>query len=140
MKKSTVIFICMLVFVVGSAFAYRAGYRKGLRQAEALVWSDYLERAQLNGEYEARAYLRCLQDIDSEDISNLHEFALGHLRYYVWDVQQRREEGYTWAPHIQWLYSNATVYVAEHPRKASDKTHQPNRPRQPLPLTDPHAD
>ncbi len=126
MRKLSVIFICLLLFILGSALGYRVGHRKGLREAEALVWSDYLERAQQNGEFETRAYLHCLEAIDSGDITNLHEFALDHLRFYVWDVKQCRKEGYTWAPHIQWLYSNATVYVAEHPRKASNMTRRRN--------------
>jgi hypothetical protein len=114
----------VLIFILGSALGYFAGLRKGFHRSYSQEYSDYLERVQENGEFEARAYLRYLQAIDSEcpkDITNLHEFALGHLRYYVSDVQQSREEDYTWAPHIQWLYSNATVYVAEHPRKESDE-------------------
>jgi hypothetical protein len=52
----------------------------------------------------------------SGSISNLHRFALGHLRYYTSDVQQTRQQGHTWAPHIPSLYSNATAYLADHPQ------------------------
>ena len=58
MKKSHVIFICLLVFVVGSALGYYVGHRKGLRKAADLEWSDYMDRSLLNIEYEARAYFR----------------------------------------------------------------------------------
>jgi cell division protein FtsL len=116
MKKSLVIFICLLVFVLGCALGYHIGRRKDLRILAEMDQSS-LERAQENSEFEARAYFHCLQAIDSGDVTNLHEFALGHLRYYVSDVRQSRDEGYTWAPHIPALYSNATIYVAEHPRQ-----------------------
>src|SRR2546425_6652612 len=116
MKKSHAILICFLVFVLGSALGYYTGHRKGLSAAEDLMWTDQMESSQKNVEFETRAYLRCLQDLDSGNIANLHEFALDHLWFYVSDVQQLQREGRTWAPHIPWLYSNATVYVAEHPR------------------------
>jgi hypothetical protein len=115
MKTSSIIFLCLLVFVFGLALGYQISRRKSIRQTQAAVWSDYQERSSENAEFEARAYLRCLQDIDSGDITNLHEFALKHLQLYVADVRQEREKGYGWAPHIQSLYSNATIYVAEHP-------------------------
>jgi hypothetical protein len=117
MKKSRVIIICLLVFVLGSALGYYIGHRKGLCAATGLMFSDDIESAQKNLEFETRAYLRCLNDLDSGNVTNLHEFALGHVRFYVSDVQQLQSEGYTWAPHIPQLYSNATVYVAEHARK-----------------------
>ncbi len=115
MKTSSIIFVCLLVFVFGLALGYRVGHKKSLRETQAAEWSDYLERSSENLEFEARAYFRCVHDIDSGDITNLHEFALQHLRLYVYDVRQEREKGYNWAPHIQSLYSNATIYVAEHP-------------------------
>ena len=90
-----------------------------------------MERGSENMEFEARAYFRCLQDIDSGSITNLHDFALTHLRVYVSDVQQMQAAGYAWAPHIRPLYSNAVVYVAEHPRKESDKTNRANKSLQP---------
>jgi hypothetical protein len=117
MKKSRIIVIGSVALIVGAALGYYVGQRRGFKKAFTQEERDYRERTQLNMEFEARAYLRCLQDIDSGNITNLHEFALGHLRYYVWDVQQSRQEGYTWAPHIPWLYSNATTYLTEYPRK-----------------------
>ena len=116
MKKSVIIAVGLGVFALGAALGYRVGERRGQDKAIGEAWMDSMERSQLNGEYEARAYLRCLQDIDSGNISNLHRFALGHVRRYVSGVQQERQEGHTWAPHISSLYSNATVYLAEHPR------------------------
>jgi hypothetical protein len=117
MKKSHVILLCLLVFAVGFVPGYYFGHWKGHRTAAELVKYEYMERDQKNLEFETRAYLRCLQDLDSGSISNLHQFALNHLRFYVDDVRQLQSEGYTWAPHIWSLYSNAVVYVAEHPRQ-----------------------
>jgi len=131
MKTSQLIFVCLLVAVLASALAYFVGVRRGFHKAYTKEWSSYLERGSENMEFEARAYLRCLPDIDSGDITNLHDFALTHLRVYVSDVRQMHSEGYTWAPHIPWLYSNATVYVAEHPLNESDKTRRPNKSLQP---------
>jgi len=116
MKKSHVIFICLLMLVLGCAFGYYLGHRMDRRILAEMEQSS-MERADENMEFEARAYYRCLQDMDSGDIAKLHDFALSHLRVYVAEVQQSRGEGYTWAPHIPALYSNATVYVAEHPRQ-----------------------
>ena len=115
MKTSQLIFICLLICVLSSVLGYFVGLRRGFHKAHIEEWSSYLERGSENVEFEARAYYRCLQDIDSGDITNLHAFALGHLRLYVGDVRRSREMGYDWAPHIQTLYSNATIYVAEHP-------------------------
>jgi hypothetical protein len=116
-KASRFIIICLLAFVLGSALGYFVGMRRGFHKAYAAEWSDHQERSSENLEFEARACLRCLQDIDSGDITNLHNFALTHLRVYVSDVQQMQAAGYTWAPHMRPLYSNAVVYVAEHPRQ-----------------------
>jgi hypothetical protein len=114
MKKSHAILICLVV--LGSALGYYVGYRKGLNAAEVLMLTDQIESAQKNLEFETRAYLRCLQDLDSGSNASLHEFALGHVRYYVSDVQQLQKEGHEWAPHIPSLYSNATAYLAQQPR------------------------
>lgn len=123
MKTSQFIFVCLLIFGLSSALAFLVGVRIGFHQAYTKEWSDYLERGQENGEFEARAYFRCLQDIDSGGITNLHDFALTHLRAYVSNVQDMRSDGYTWAPHIPSLYSNAVIYVREHPR---DENHRPD--------------
>ena len=32
-------------------------------------------------------------------------------------IQQLQAEGHAWAPHIPWLYTNATAYLAEHPHQ-----------------------
>ena len=114
MKTLSIIFLCLLVFVLGLALGFHVGHRKTLQQTQAAAQSDYQERSSENLEFEARAYLRCLHDIDSGDITNLHNFALTHLRVYVADVHNERALGYTWAPHIMALYTNATNYLAEH--------------------------
>ncbi|MGD0207406.1 MAG: hypothetical protein ABSC89_07370 [Verrucomicrobiota bacterium] len=116
MKKPLAILFCLLAFVLGSAVGYFVGHWKGHRTATELVQYEVMEREQKNLEFETRAYFRCLQDLDSGSITNLHAFALGHLRFYVDDVQQLQREGYTFAPHIPSLYSNAMIYVAAHPR------------------------
>jgi len=131
MKTVQLIFVCLLVAALASTLGYFIGVRRGFHKAYTKEWSDYLERGSENMEFEARAYYRCLQDIDSGGITNLHDFALTHLRVYVSDVQDMRSDGYSWAPHIPWLYSNAVVYVAEHPRPASDKSRRPNTALEP---------
>jgi hypothetical protein len=113
MKKSHAILICLVV--LGTTLGYYAGHRKGLNAAEVLMVTDQLEGSQKNLEFETRAYLRCLQDLDSGSNASLHDFALGHVRYYVSDVQQLQREGHDWAPHIPTLYSNATAYLAQQP-------------------------
>src|SRR5947207_13646437 len=117
MKKTIIFAVGLAAFVLGAVLGYGLGERRGHNNAITEEWMDSMERAELNGEYEARAYFRCLQDIDSGNISNLHRFAMGHLRYYVSDVQEARQQGCAWVPHIRSLYSNATVYLTEHPRK-----------------------
>ena len=131
MKRSQFILVCLLMFIFGSAVGYFVGLRRGFHKAYSEEWSNYMERASENLEFEARGYFHCLQALDSGDITNLHDFALGHMRVYVYDVQQMQAAGYTWAPHIRWLYSNAVVYVSEHPRKESDKTRRPSTARKP---------
>jgi hypothetical protein len=117
MKTSQLIFVCLLVCVLSSALGYFAGWRRGFHKAHTEEWSNYMERGSENVEFEARAYYRCLQDIDSGNITNLHAFALDHLQLYVGDVRRSYEMGFDWAPHIPTLYSNATIYVAEHPKQ-----------------------
>ena len=105
--------VCLLVLALG----YGAGRYQGLRSAVAVDMSYNLERAQENGESEALAYFHCLQAMDAGNTTNLHAFALGQLRYYVWNVQQLREQGHAWSPHNPWLYGNAAAYVTEHSPK-----------------------
>jgi len=114
MKKSHAILICFVL--LGTALGYYVGHRKGLNAAEHLMVSEQMESSQKNREFETRAYLRCLQDLDSGSNASLHDFALDHVRYYVSDVQTLQREGHDWAPHIPWLYSNATAYLAQQPR------------------------
>ena len=116
MKRAFIICGGLVVLLLGAGIGYHYGKRKGHNDAIEEEWMDSMERAQLNGEYEARAYLRCVQDIDSGNVSNLHRFATTHLRVYVSGVQDERQQGHTWAPHIPSLYSNATAYLAQHPQ------------------------
>jgi hypothetical protein len=131
MKRLSLISICLLVFLVGSVVGYHVGVRKTFQKMDGQLFTNELERAQENIEFEARGYFHCLQALDANDITNLHEFALHDLRFYVSDVQQSRSEGYTWAPHIMALYISATNYLAEHPQSGSDKTRRPNKSLQP---------
>jgi hypothetical protein len=116
-EKSRTFLLGLSVCILGLALGYGAGRYQGAHRAAAIDMSYNLERAQENGEFEALAYFHCLQAMDSGNLTNLHAFALGQLRYYAWNVQQLREQGHAWSPHNPWLYSNATVYVAEHPQK-----------------------
>ena len=129
MKTLLLIFVCLLVFVVGGAVGYRVGVRQAFHKIDGQLFTNQLERAQENVEFEARGYFHCLQALDAGDTTNLHEFALGHVRFYVSDVQQMRSEGYTWAPHIWQLYTNATNYLAEHHVQAG----RPNTALEPTP-------
>jgi hypothetical protein len=114
MKTLLLIVACLLVFVVGAGVGYHVGVRKTIHKIDGQLFTNQLERAQEIVEFEARGYFHCLQALDAGDTTNLHEFALGHVRFYVSDVQQMRSDGYTWAPHIWELYTNATNYLAEH--------------------------
>jgi hypothetical protein len=133
MKTSQFIFVCLLVFALSCSLGFFVGVRAGFHQAYTKEYSDYMERGSENLEFEARAYMRCLHNIDSGDITNLHNDALTSLRYYVSDVHDMHKMGYTWAPHIPWLYSNAVVYVREHPQQASGKSRRPNTSLEPTP-------
>lgn len=124
MKTSQFIFVCLLVSALSLSVGFIAGVKKGFRQAYTKDMTDDIERANENEQFETRAYLRCLQDIDSGDIANLHDWALRHVRFYVQSVQKDQQMGYTWAS--PWLYSNAVIYVSEHPQKAKDETHRPS--------------
>jgi hypothetical protein len=122
MKTSQFIFVCLLVFGLSSSLGFLIGVRTGFHQAYVKEMNDDLESADENEQFEARAYLRCLQDIDSGDITNLHDWALRHVRFYVQSVQEDRQMGNTWAS--PWIYSNAAIYVSEHPQKADAKLGQ----------------
>jgi hypothetical protein len=126
MKTSQFIFVCLLVFALSSALGFIVGVRIGFRQSYNKELSDYSETAYRNEYFQARAYYRCLQSIDSGDITNFHAFALADLREYVWDFQQSRQEGYDWAQNVPYLYSNAIDYIAEHPSKESGEGRRPN--------------
>lgn len=118
MKTSQLIFICLLVFVFGSVLGYFAGWKRGLHKGYVLTVNDYLESTDLNLEHETRAYLMCLQAIDSgnaADMSNLVHIASGRLRLYDFEVQLDRSNGYDWIDSR--LYTNVTVYLASHPKR-----------------------
>src|SRR5690349_813831 len=114
MKKFHAILLCFIV--LGTALGYYLGHRKGSNAAGDLMVSDEMESAQKNLEFETRAYLRCLQDLDAGSNASLHDFALAHVRHYLSDVQQLQRECRPWAPHIPLLYSNATAYLTQQPR------------------------
>jgi hypothetical protein len=129
MKTSQLMFVCLLVFALSSALGFIIGVRIGFHQAYARDMSDYKESADENEQFQARVYFQCLKNIDSGDITNLQEMALRNLRFYVQSVQEDRQMGYTWA--WPWLYSNAVVYVSEHPRQAREISRVPTPPNPP---------
>ncbi len=116
MKEWRLFLLCSLVFIIGAALGYFAGRRRGLESARDLLVRDQIESGSMNLEWEARGYFRCLQDLDSGNLTNLHAFALTHLRVYVANVQEMQRLGYR-APQIPFLYSNAIAYLAEHPSR-----------------------
>jgi hypothetical protein len=116
-NKFRTLLISLGAAVLAFALGYGAGHWRGVRAAAAADLSYNAERAQESGEFETLAYYHCLQAMDAGNTTNLQSFAQEQLRGYVWDIQQLRAEGHAWAPHIPWLYTNATVYLAEHPHK-----------------------
>jgi hypothetical protein len=119
MKKLTIILSCVFVFLLGSALGYCVGIRGRIHNTGKQMEIDQLENAQFAVECEARGYFYCLQALDSgrsEDISNLRQRAMRHLRGYVQEVHYLRGLGYTWTPVNNQLYTNATIYLAAHPR------------------------
>jgi hypothetical protein len=75
--------------------------------------------AQHAQELEVRGYLYSLHALDSgrvEDIADVRKRALSHLRVYVSGVEDLRRLGYDWTPSRE-IYSNATAYLAQHPRE-----------------------
>jgi hypothetical protein len=117
MKKSIVIILCLLVFVIGSTLGYSIGFRKAFHRIGDEMERDQMVDAQDNMQCEARGYLYSLQALDSgrtEDIADLRKRALGHLRVYVKGVQELRDRGYEWTPNTQ-IFSNVTVYLTQHP-------------------------
>jgi len=120
MKKSNVVFICVLVFVLGAALGYRVGLRRALHKIGDEMVGDQLRDAQHASEAEARGYLFSLQALDSgraEDITHFRERALSHLRGYVHEVRDLQAEGYTWTPVNHQFYSNAVAYLTDHPKE-----------------------
>ena len=120
MKKSTVILICLLVFVLAVALGYAVGLRKGVHNAYLQVTSDYLRDSQSHSMLVARTYLDCLQAMDTgrpDDAMSLRRRALNHLKVYVSGAQDLHAQGYTWGSINEEIYSNAVMYLAEHPPK-----------------------
>ncbi len=118
MKKTRMIFICLLIFALGSALGFFVGWKTGLHKGYTRTVNDYLESTQRNLEHETRAYLKCLQAIDSGsevDISNLQHIALGRLKLYDFGVQFDRTNGFDWDDDQ--FYTNVTLYLASHPKK-----------------------
>jgi|SRR5882762_3295847 len=117
MKKSGIIILCLLVFVLGSALGYRIGLRRALHKIGDEMESDQLSDAQFASQCEARGYLYSLQALDSgraENITDLRKRGLSQLRIYVQGVQDLHNLGHAWTPDEQ-TFSNATAYLAEHP-------------------------
>src|SRR5438093_9217735 len=119
MKKSSVIFLCLLMFVLGSALGYRVGLRRALHKIGDEMTQDQLVDAQHAMELEARGYLYSLHALDSgraEDIADLRKRAMTHMRVYIQGIQDLHDLGYEWTPSSL-ILSNATAYLAEHPRE-----------------------
>jgi|SRR5579862_371780 len=116
MKKSSVIFLCLIALVLGAAIGYRVGLRRALHKVGDEMTRDQLVNAQEAGQLEARGYLRSLHALDAggaEDIADLRKHALTSLPVYVSGVEDLRRLGYDWAPSPE-IYSNATAYLAAH--------------------------
>jgi hypothetical protein len=118
MKTSQFIFVCLSVFVLGSALGYCVGWKRGLHKGYVLTVNSYLESTQLNLEHETRAYLMCLQAIDSgnaAEMSNLVQVASERLRLYDFETQLDRSNGYDWDDDQ--FYTNVTAYLKGHPKR-----------------------
>jgi hypothetical protein len=119
-KKSIVILICLLVFVLAVALGYSIGLRRGVHRAYLQTTNDYLRDLQFHMELIARTYLDCLQGLDSarpDDMAHLRKHALSALNVYVRGIQDARTQGYTWTPLNDEVFSNAAIYLAQHPTK-----------------------
>ena len=118
MKKTRIISICLVVFVLGSALGFFSGWESGLHKGYKWTVNDYLESTQRNLEHETCAYLMCLQAFDSGsemDMSNLQHIALGRLKLYDFEVQLDRTNGFDWDDTQ--FYTNVTLYLANHSKK-----------------------
>ena len=120
MKKLKLLSTLLVVFALGFALGHSLGLRRALHRIGDEMVGDQLRDAQHAGECEARGYLFSLQALDSgrpDDIAALRERALTHLRVFVQGVHDLRGEGYDWTP-VNWqFYTNAMLYLADHPRK-----------------------
>ena len=120
MKKSTVALICLLVFVLAAALGYAVGLRKGVHKAYLQVTSDYERDAQVHSMLVARTDLGWLQAMDSgqpDDALSIRKRALSHVNVYVSGAQNLLAQGYRGASVNEDVYSNALMYLAEHPAK-----------------------
>lgn len=119
MKKLKPLCILLVIFALGFALGHTVGLRRALHRIGDEMVGDQLRDAQHAAECEARGYLFSLQALDSgraEDIAALRERALTHMRVFVQGVQDLRREGYDWTP-VNWqFYTNATLYLADHPK------------------------
>ena len=119
MKKRNVILLSVLILAIGGALGYFIGFRRSREKAGDDMVRHQLEDGQFAAQCEARGYLYSLQALDSgraEDIAALRQRALSHLRLYVSGVEDLHRLGYKWAPSRE-TFSNATAYLAQHPRQ-----------------------
>ena len=119
MKRTTAIFICLVTLALGFALGHRIGLRRTLHKIGDEMSRDQLVDAQHAMELEVRGYLYSLHAVDSgraEDIADLRKRAMTHMRVYVQGIQDLRDLGYDWTPSSL-IFSNATNYLAEHPRE-----------------------
>jgi len=119
MKRTTAIFICLVTLAFGFAIGHRIGLRRALHKIGDEMTRDQLVDAQHAMELEVRGYLYSLHALDSgrpEDIADLRKRAMTHMRVYVQGIRDLRDLGYDWTPSSL-ILSNATNYLAEHPRE-----------------------
>jgi hypothetical protein len=119
MKKPIASFLSVIALVLGVVIGYLIGFRRGHEKTGDDMVRGPFENSQLAAQCEARGYLYSLQALDSgrvEDIAAVRQRALSHLRVYVSGVEDLRRMGYEWSPN-QETFSNATAYLAKHPRE-----------------------
>jgi hypothetical protein len=115
MKKSSVIFICVVMVALGSIVGYRVGLGRALHKIGDEMDMNQALIAQQAMQLEVRGYLDSLHALDSEksdDIAALRKRALGHLRFYISSSEEMRRR-YDWNPNPH-IYSNASAYLAQH--------------------------
>ncbi len=112
MKRSTIV-IYLLVLLAGGSLGFSIAMQKVY-----LTRQDYIRLLHAAEQQQASAYLRALGALDSgraDDMAGLRMRAWTNLTMYVREVQNLREEGFTWAPLDGQFYTNVMTYLTAHP-------------------------